>query len=210
MKKQIIIIILIIATIVISYALPKVKYTSPNIIPTLDIPSVTREWQGRDVSKELNLRDEKYNFISDVFARNYVNKYGEGLVFLMLDAGNFHNPKVCFGSSGYGIKELDDIELKAAGRTFKAHAVYMYKGNSGSLLVYWIAIDKKLVNWTEQKILQLAYSMFNKEKVGLMVRLDIPTQEGKIENSIELAKDFVEAISQKIPPEQSDYIFGKQ
>ncbi len=209
MKKQVVVITLIVATIVISYALPKVKYTSPNIIPSLDVPFVTRTWQGRDVSKELNLKDERYNFISNVFARNYVNKYGEGLTFLMLDAGNFHNPKVCFGSSGYSIKELDDVELKTPARAFKAHAVYMYKGNSGYLLVYWIAIDKKLVNWTEQKVLQLFYSMFNKEKVGLMVRLDIPTQDGKIKNSIELAKDFIEAVSQKIPPDQAEYIFGK-
>lgn len=209
-KKPFTIVIILISTIAYCFFFPKPKYESPDILSTLEIPYRTRNWRGKDVVEELNFQDEKYNFISDVFARGYVNKYGESLLFFILDAGNFHHPKVCFGGSGFKIKELNDIEFELTNRKFKAHVLYAGKGRESKLVIYWICINGEMVDWTEQKIKQFWFSLFNKQKSGFMVRIDIPTREENIEQSLKLAQEFIRDISKKIPPEQSGYIFGKE
>lgn len=196
------------SAIAVSFGLPKTKYKSPNILSKLDIPFNFPGWNGKNAANLFNPNDLRYNFISDIFARTYVNKYRERLLFLILDAGNFHNPKVCFGSSGHTITELPDLEVKTPTHTFKAHALFTQKGREGTLLVYWICINKKLVDWTGQKLLQLWYSMFNKEKIGLMVRLDIPARKDTLDSSLKLAREFILNISSNIPPDQTEYIFG--
>lgn len=208
-KKEAVIITILFCAITASFGLPKVKYKSPQILPKLEIPYKMPGWLGKNMANEINPEDKRYNFIGDVFARAYLNKYGESLLFLILDAGNFHNPKVCFGGSGFKIRELPKLELKILNRSLKANVLYAQKGQEGLLLVYWICIDKKTVDWTEQKIKQLWYSLFNKEKVGLMVRLDIPVYAENLDSSLKLAREFISDISSKIPSEQADYIFGK-
>ncbi len=194
----------------ISFGLPKSKYKSPNILLQLKIPFYADGWYGKNVSDKLNLRDERYNFISEIFARLYMNKYNESLVFLILDAGNFHNPKACFGSSGYHARDLADTEFNTGKHRFKARTIYFQKGEEGFIVIYWICIDKKRVDWTRQKLLQLWYSLFNKEKVGLMVRLDMPVNFRNFNSSVKNAQDFITDISSEIPAEQAEYIFGKQ
>ncbi len=210
-KKQLITVIFLTLTIAVSFYLPRHKYTSPKIIPELKIPqNINGWWYGSDVSKKLNLQDERYNFVSDVFASVYANKYRESLLFIILDAGNFHHPKVCFGSSGYKIKETPQAAFKVGGREFKPNILFAQKGKEELLIIYWICIDKKIVNWAEQKLNQLWFSMFNKQKTGLMIRLDIPAQENKIPDSISTAEEFLNDLIKNLPPEQADYIFGKK
>jgi len=210
-KKQLITILLLSITIAVSFCLPKHKYTSPKIIPELKIPqNINGWWYGIDVSKKLNIQDERYNFVSDVFASIYADKYKDSLLFIILDAGNFHHPKVCFSSSGYKIKEIPQTTFKISGREFKPNILYAQKGNESLLIIYWICIDKKIVNWAEQKLNQLWFSLFNKQKTGLMIRLDIPTQENKIPDSISTAKEFLNDLIKNLPKEQADYIFGEK
>lgn len=76
------------------------------------------------------------------------------------------------------------------------------------LVVYWISIDKKNVDWTEQKFNQFFYSLFNKKKIGLMGRLDIPASEENIQKALRFAKDFISDVSRNMKPEDADYLFG--
>jgi len=212
MKRPIILIIMLAAAIVISFALPKWKYKGIDTLSKINIPPAMTGWQSVDVSGNMRSKmkeQEVYNFVGDVFARVYRNFLGEQLLFLVLDAGNFHNPKICYGSSGYKITEIDDIELTAGNKTFKAHALSMDKDGEGLTMVYWICIDKKIVGWTEQKAIELWSSIIQKQKAGLMVRLDIPTRTGGTDTALRLAKDFVIDLSRSLTPEQSEYIFGK-
>jgi len=209
MRKKLIIIFLLIATLAISYATPRSKYKSPNLVNSLDIPLRMQGWVSKNISKQLDLTDQRFNFVSDIFARLYSNAYRENLLFLILDAGNFHNPKVCFGTSGYKVKELPDTEFNANGHKFKAETVYFESSKDSYVVIYWICINKKQVNWTEQKLVQLWYSLFNKEKIGLMGRIDIATKEAKIPDAIKLAQGFISQISLQIPPEETEYLFGK-
>lgn len=208
-NRPITIIAILILAAGICFGLPKAKYTSVKIVSTLNIPERMYDWRSQDFSKQLNKDDLRYNFISDIFARLYVNHYRENLLLLILDAGNFHNPKICFGASGYKIRDLENLKIDLDGKSLSAHALYMQKGDKGMILVYWICIDKKVVDWTEQKWKELWYSLFNKQRAGLMIRLDIPTPPGRIENSLKLAKSFIKDLSLKVSPQDAEYIFGK-
>lgn len=203
-------IILLLATIVVCFALPKPRYQSPDIIGTLDIPHAMRGWRSKDVSAQLDLgQDDRYAFVSDVFAREYRTDYGEKLLFLVLDAGNFHHPKVCFGSFGYRISELDDVELSSNGRTFKASALFAQKDIGGTVIVYWMVINKEQVSWSKQKFQQLWYQLFNKEKIGVMGRMDIPIGSDNTQFALNLAQKFIRDVGLRIPEDDAGYMFGE-
>lgn len=203
-------IILLLTTILICFALPKPKYQSPDIIGTLDIPTSMRDWRSKDMARELDLEgDDRYKFISNVFARLYGNRYGESLLFLVLDAGNFHHPKVCFGSSGFKMRDLDDTEFSTGDRTFKAKTLLARKGSGGFVVIYWMVINKQRVGWTEQKFQQLWYQLFNKEKIGVMGRLDIPVEGDNTQPAINLAQKFIRDLSRSVPEDDAEYMFGK-
>ncbi len=209
--KLIIIIILLSVTIAAAFGFPKPKYKSPDILGILNIPTRMSKWRSIDYSDKLVQKDDdRYNFINDIFARLYRNQFGEQLLFLVLDAGNFHHPKVCFSSSGFEIEEIDGKVITLPDRKVKVKMMYTKKKDENFLLVYWITINGKQVDWTEQKFKQLWYSLFNKKKVGLMVRLDIPMREGRVEQSIMLAQEFFNDIYKELSDEERDYIFGRE
>jgi hypothetical protein len=197
-------------SIIYSFLFPKVKYVSPNILPQLKIPFEIAGCTGNDVSKNINKQELQYNFISDVFARVYSNPKGESLLFLILDAGNFHHPKTCFGSSGFKIKDLDDISIKTStNKILKVHSMYVERGFESYLLIYWLCIDKNITEWSNQKFMELWYSLFNIKRTGLMVRFDIPVQNRNIEKATTFGKIFIDDLDKILSKEQNDYIFGK-
>ena len=200
---------LLLAAMGVAFGLPKPKYQSPDILGKLDIPYTMPGWRSVDYSGKLSERpDERFNFISEVFARLYGNQAGRSLLFLVLDAGNFHHPKVCFRSSGYEIRENVEQKLDLLDGRLDAKYLVTERGGESFLIVYWICINKKQVDWTEQKFQQLWYSLFNKKKVGLMGRLDIPLGEAGLESGIELAEEFIGAVYARLPQEQREWVFG--
>jgi len=205
-----IVILLLLVTGFIAYGLPRVKYTGSDMLSKLDIPYRSSGWISKDMSQVLDLRDMRYNFISKVFVRMYMNQYRENLLFLILDAGNFHHPKMCFTGSGASVMELPDKEFQFGSHKVTARVLYSQKPGESQLLVYWICIDKKLTDWTGQKVAQLYYSMFNKQKVGFMMRLDIPCYAPeRIESRLKLAQEFLSSIYAEMPHDQREYVFGK-
>ncbi len=216
-KKAIIAIILICLTMFISFVLPRPRYTSPDVLSKLNIPTSFGTWRSRDVSSQVQTGGDVFNFVSRVFAREYarptyislLDKGYESLLFLILDAGNFHNPKVCYGSSGYKMTELPDIEFDANGHKFKAAAVYFDKPGKSVVITYWIVINKKQASWAQQKTIELWSSLLGKQKVGFMCRLDIPATANTTDKAVKFAKDFISAIAPSIPQEQSEYLYGK-
>lgn len=211
--KAITAIILLIATTILVHAIPKAKYVGTNFISSLKVPLYLSDWAGQDVSYQVKLKLEEHpdKFSNDALAYQYINKEQKNLVFIILDAGNFHNPNVCFTGAGYEIEELKRTEFRAEQRTFKAHTLLAKINNTNSLSFYWIIIDKKIANeWLSQKVKQLYYSLLNKKRVGLMVRIDIPVNGSDINNATLLAKQFISTLSQSLPPEQADYIFGEK
>lgn len=210
-KKYTAVIILLILTIAISYSLPKTKYVGTGFISRLNVPKSINGWTGRDVTGEvgLNLESDKYGFVSEALAYQYVNSEGKSLLFIILDAGNFHHPKVCFTGAGFKIKELSDTEFRLQNNTIKTHTLFTERGKDTFLTFYWIVIDKNVAHeWVEQKIKQLWFSLFGKKRVGLMVRVDIPTKEDNIGDARILAKEFLNEINKSL--DSADYIFGEK
>lgn len=210
--KSWIAIILLLSTVALSFTLPKARYIGTNFISQLEIPLMMGNWRGKDVSAKLNIdySDDRYNFLGKALAYEYSDIYGRKLLFIILDAGNFHYPNICFTSSGFKIMELKKTEFNIADHTLKSYTLYTEKGQENFLVFYWISIDKKIVQeWIEQKAKQLYFSLFNRKRIGLMIRIDIPIKKDNIEDGLSLAHQFINDLIQAIPSDQAEYIFGK-
>jgi EpsI family protein len=211
--KSLTALIILLATLGISYVLPEVKYKSQISMSSLfSIPENIGKWRGVDVSDSLNinLEEARFGFISDALAYNFINDRGDNLIFIVLDAGNFHHPKNCFISSGYEIKELPDSEFQLRDQKLRTHTLFIKKGNKSFLSFYWIVINKKLTHkWIDQKLNQLYFSLFGKKRVGLMVRIDIPVQESDIKKAEVLARQFVYDLKLSMDTGESDFLFGE-
>lgn len=209
-----IVMILLLSSLLVSYALPRAKYRGTDFLSHLPIPAASGEWDGKDVSDKLNINYDKFNysFLNNAVAYNYTNKSENSLLLILLDAGDFHYPNVCLTSAGYQVRDLPKTQLNASGRLINAHTVYTKNSRDGRnyLVLYWIVIDKKFIpNWVEQKIKQLYFSLFNKKGVGIMVRLDIPIKKDGTDQGISLARKFVQDLSRNIPSDYADYLFGE-
>jgi len=77
------------------------------------------------------------------------------------------------------------------------------------LSIYWICIDEKMIpSWAEHKIKQLFYSLFNKERVGLMIRVDVSVDES-VDSSVKICETFLNEMYRSVPDEYREYIFGE-
>lgn len=207
------VVVLLVFCIYFVYFVPRAKYAGKAFTAEIldAIPMDAIQWHGRDVGDMgADLEDEVYNFLSRVFARYYVDSADmkKSVFLIVLDAGNFHYPKVCFRGAGFISEELPQRELNLGHGKLKAHLMLNEKKNEKLLSIYWICIDKKIVpTWAGQKLKQLYYSLFNKERVGLMVRVDIHMDED-MERSVKTGEKFLSDIYQAIPLEYREYIFG--
>lgn len=210
MIRMILTSVLMLGTMGTAFLLPKPEYSSLDILSELEIPYSFAGWRSRDVSEQLNLKDDRYNFINDVFARLYQNRQGEQLLFLILDAGNFHNPKVCYTSSGFAVTDLGKSDFESQGGRFEATALDMQRQDGKIILFYWLNIDKKIVSWTGQKVTEFWASLSNRKKSGLMVRIEIPSRSMSAEEGLDLGRRFIADLSQHLDQEQREYLFGEQ
>ena len=194
-RNSFIVLLLLSITLFATYALPKPRYEGTNLIPRLGIPTQFGAWTSRDMAQELDLTDDRYRFISHAFARLYKNAEGKTLLFLILDAGNFHHPKVCFTMSGFTVNELPDTDLTVAGRTLKAKTLSMQRGREGCVVLYWMCIDKHLTDWTGQKVNRFWASLLGKKSVGLMGRVDIQVPaDSTPQQAVALAQTFLNTL----------------
>lgn len=209
MKKIAITTFWLLITMVIAFGIPKPQYESLNILSQLKIPASLPDWQSTEMASQLKgSGDERYRFISDIFARQYTNIYRESVLFIILDAGNFHHPRACFTNAGFQLHELEDIIFNTPQKKVVAKANLFDKNGEKLLVVYWLTINGKQVDWAKQKIEELWHSLINKKKTGLMVRLDIPVRQGNIDEALKLAQKFVSDLARDLPEQEQHYLFG--
>lgn len=205
---------ILLTTIFLCFLFPRNKYQGTSILSDLHMPlTLTDQWQSTDYSTKLSTtKDERFNFLSGAFARIYGTREGKSLLILILDAGNFHHPKLCYASSGFKIQELDDTFFQTQNKALKVKTFLAEKNRaSGEAIVvmFWMVINKQKVDWTEQKLTQLWHSLFNKKQVGLMIRLDIPVVDGKSDEAVAFGKRFIHDLSRSMPFEKQEWMFGK-
>jgi EpsI family protein len=206
------VIALLVAAMLLVYAVPRPKYRSQDILTGLNIPSKMDYWRGMDVSNQLNIRDQRYNFVGQVFARNYRTDLGDSLLCLILDVSNFHPPANCYKSSGFEILDQKGltVELPNVSIARSVSSFYADKGNEGVFVVYWTCMNKKITdNWLTAELSQLWANLTGKERTGLMVRLDIPAERGQLENARQTARDFIRKLYSNTPPEKRGFVFGE-
>lgn len=205
--------VVLVAAIYYVYFVPRVKYAGKALTKEVldSIPVKGQNWQEAKVQDvNTNLEGEVYNFISRIFARQYENLAEPGQVafLIVLDAGNFHYPKVCFTGAGFKSEELEARVLNLKSGQLKVHLMLSESKSEGLLSVYWICIDKQIIpTWAEQKAKQLYYSLFNKERVGLMARIDVPVLES-VDVSLKIAENFINDISEAMPEKYRGYLVG--
>ncbi|MCG8432073.1 MAG: EpsI family protein [Candidatus Omnitrophica bacterium] len=209
MTKSLTVIIILIAALVLTYTLPKAKYQGTDLLSQLDIPMRIGDWQGEDISDQLDTQDERYAFVSDIFARWYKDPKGMQLLLLILDAGNFHNPKACFELSGYAIEHLNPITIPYNGKSLQANALLAERKEERNLLIFWTCFDKQITSWTGHEVKELFASILGKKKAGFMIRLDIPLGENPHEAALLPTYEFIMALYRSLPPEQTEYLFGQ-
>ncbi|MDO8283068.1 MAG: EpsI family protein [Thermodesulfovibrionia bacterium] len=206
---------LLTASILFSFTFPnKATYEGARLIAGLEMPDAFAGWKGVDMSEQFraNLQGAGYEFISESLAYRYSDIDERSLLFLIINARDFHYPNACLTSSGIEVKEMDNTELNASGRIISAYTLLTddFSERDKTLILYWIVIDKKLVtNWAEQKVKQLYFSLFDKNNVGLLVRLDIPVEGDDYEQGLALAHILVNDLSGAMSDEEADHIFGK-
>ncbi|MCB9772129.1 MAG: exosortase-associated EpsI family protein [Candidatus Omnitrophica bacterium] len=204
--------LILIVTIIVAFTLPKPKYQGTSILQDLNMPfTLGNQWQSVDYTNNLSTtKDDRFNFLSGAFARIYGTQDGKSLLFLILDAGNFHHPQLCYGGSGFKTKELSLTELTTQNKAVKVRT-FLAKKDSGETIVvmYWMVINKQKVDWTEQKFAQLWHSLFNKKQVGLMTRLDIPVSENKIDDAVTLGQKFIKDLTKNLSNEKQEWMFGR-
>ncbi len=207
--RTLLVILVLAATIVVNFALPKPKYQSTDILSKLDVPMRFKSWIGKDVSDQINPNDMRYNFISRLFVRAYVNRYRQGLTFVLLDAGNFHNPRVCYTASGFTYTEVPPKTIRVGEKTIQPNVAYFEKQGQGLLIVYWISINKRIVDWKEQKFIEFWYTLTQQKKTGLMVRMEIPAQPDTLDIALKVAEDFMGSLAESVSQEDKEYLLGK-
>ena len=201
--------IMLVIAIALAYGTPRPKYQSTDIIKTIILPNKAGIWNGEDVKQKVNLGQDQYFFIDDIKTKKYVNSKGITIYFTLLDAGNFHHPRLCFTGAGYTPEDMPDTIFKTSKAKFQAPTLYFKKKGEDTLVIYWLCINKQRVNWEGQKIKELWFSLWGRKKTGFTVRLDIPVSQEKIKSALIAAQDRVKSLDQNIPKDQADYIFGK-
>ena len=195
------------------YFTPKAKYQGKEVVLSVmeSVPDMFGRWRGKDVNVDIDEENPIYNFLSRVFARSYRDLYlpEKGVFFMLLDAGNFHYPRICMQGAGVNPQELEPREINIKGRDIPVYLVFSEGEESSNLTVYWICIDKKVVRqWISQKVHQLFYSLFNNKSVGLMIRADITCSMDNIDEGVKYVEKFFSDMYRDLPEESREYIFG--
>lgn len=209
------ILMMLAVTFALSFGLPHPKYKSTDVLKQLHIPTYFAGWLGRDLDTAQKLMDENYNFINALFLREYTDIEGKSILLYFLDAGNFHNPKVCLTGAGFKIHELDDtvftFKTPARGKAapFSGTSIYISNKENGALVTYWMIINGRKVGWIQQKMTEFWCSLIGKRKAGLMVRIDFPTTEADLPHAREMVRSFVASLEHAVTPEDRWLIFGR-
>jgi EpsI family protein len=207
-KRILTVLIMLFMTAVGAYVLPNHRIQRSQYIDHLAIPLEIKTWQGENIASLVDTSDDRFRFVNDIFARYYVNQKEDNILFLILDAENFHHPKTCFTSSGFSVRDLPTEKLSMNGHQIEARTFYAWDKKQSFLILYWMMVNGKQTDWREQKWTQLWRSILNQNDTALMVRLDVPVRKST-QDALKKAQQFLNDVSEVSPPDQMAFVLGK-
>jgi hypothetical protein len=208
--KSLIIIAILSISIVASFCFPKTRYQSFDIIEYLNIPLSIKNWSGSEMPNNDEKLKKNFNFINNSKQYYFWKEDGTEIYFSLLNAGNFHNPKICYTGIGYKPRHEGTHNIKLAkNTTLQLETYLMLKENNTLITTFWMCIDGKRVNWVEQKLLELTRSITNRQSINVSTRIDVPTNPENSDNALAVTKNFISDLYETLDKNKKVYIFGK-
>lgn len=183
-------------------------YQAAGIFQKLDLPRQIDGWNGQEVKQDLQLGQGLFSYIGAYQMLKYKHQDGRIIFVTLMDAGNFHHPKLCFKGSGYVAQEHANTLLNLQHKTMSVETTFFKKPRENTLVIYWLTVNQHHVNWTEQKAWDLLFRLLGKKREGLIVRIDVLTGSQGVNQSIEAVKDFTRSLSEHVDENTRLYLFG--
>ncbi len=152
--------------------------------------------------------------VDDYIEYNYVNSSGQRVNFYAAfyeAVGNgkgYHSPKNCIPGGGWGIEEINTVEITPNGYTnpVRISEMIIRNRNEYQVVYYWFQNRGRIIAseyW--EKIYLVLDAIFKKRRDGTFVRLMAYAEDGKIE----VARKELKEISKQILPELGNFLPGE-
>jgi EpsI family protein len=208
--KSLIIIAIIFITILVSFYSPKIRYQSFDILEYINMPLSIGNWLGKELPNKDEEEKKAFTYINKSKQYYFWKKDGSEIYFSLLNAENFHDPKVCYTGIGYKPRYEGTHKINLSKSTTLQFDTYlMLKKNNTLLTTYWMCINGKNVNWLELKLNKRIYALTNKESINVLTRIDVPTNPKNTEKALAVTKDFLRDLYRILDKNKSVYVFGK-
>ncbi|MBM9514547.1 exosortase C-terminal domain/associated protein EpsI [Desulfogranum marinum] len=188
-------------------------HRTPILQPLALFPTHLGEWNtvssrksGEEVIKMLG--------VDDYIEYNYVNQAGKRVNFYAAfyeAVGNgkgYHSPKNCIPGGGWGIDEINTVDITPDGyeRSVTVSEMIIRNRNEYQVVYYWFQNRGRVIAseyW--EKIFLVTDAILKKRRDGTFVRLMAYAEDG----DIEMARKALKDISIHILPELDNFLPGK-
>lgn len=213
MNKHLFTSILLVLTLAASLLSGKAQFKSIDVVSQLNIPLHFNRWQGQNAPNAYQTESQKPDFIAKTLLLYYWIPDEANLSLLLINAGNFHNPRTCYTGSGYTPKEYANLEIELSKNVaLKGESYIMQKSETEAFFTtYWMIVDGRRVDWLEQKFKEFFFALINKRRANLMVRIDVPLYEVNQEVfkwAENVTRLFIQDLYKASDTQDKYYIFG--
>lgn len=163
------------------------------------LPSVVGPWSGTDYPIEE--RVQEVLGASDLLSRVYVDKEAGEAISLFVAyydsqrrGGAIHSPKNCLPGAGWSIMEAETVPITLPGHPGEARVnrVIIQKGMAKQVVVYWYQSQGRVVASEYTAKMCLLWDAATKNRTdGAIVRVTIPSVEGREEAALERVQEFL-------------------
>jgi len=160
--------------------------------------------------QETTVLNALYN---QTLSRTYVNSAGERVMLSVAyggdqsDATRAHRPEVCYPVQGFEILAASTGSLRIEDRTIRVRRLVARFGGRNEPITYWITVgDRVTVSGTEQKLVQLSYSVRGVIPDGMLVRVSSIDRDA--DNAYRLHERFLADLGAAIEPAQRALVVG--
>lgn len=151
---------------------------------------------------------------NQTLSRTYVNPQGERIMLSVAyggdqsDATKAHRPEVCYPAQGFQVTSNVDGVLQAAPQfELPVRRLVTKLGGRNEPVTYWVVVgDRVALSGTQQKIMQLGYSVRGVIPDGLLMRVSSIDPDAK--RAFALQDRFLSDLLPAVAPQVRSRVFG--